>query len=366
MIRRILFVVVVLLGGVLAGYSLAPRPMVSRVEAATGDVWRTDEENRTIEVYKRANAAVVFISTIVLAVDPFDLFFEAQPREGTGSGFIIDAEKGIVLTNLHVLQEAQRIQIFLASGQPYEARLLGFDKEFDIAVLQLINPPAGLKALKLGNSTKLDVGQRVLAIGNPFGLNRTLTKGIISSLDRTVRGPNGVVLRGLIQTDASINPGNSGGPLLDGDGNVIGINTAILSQSGDSAGIGFAVPINQIRRVLPELIATGKVLRPQLGWILVDTDQGPMIRRVQPGGPADLAGLAPLERMVENVFMRGYVSDPQRADLIYKINGKRVSAREEVDELVQKSKSGKPLSITVRRGGLQGPEREVAVVPRLG
>ncbi|WKZ57038.1 MAG: trypsin-like peptidase domain-containing protein [Bdellovibrionota bacterium] len=364
--KRFFLVLVALAIGAVLGSHLSPRPVVRSVSAAPATVWRTEEEQRTIEMYKRTNEAVVFISTIVLAVDPFDLFFEVQPREGTGSGFIIDAKKGIILTNLHVLQEAQRIQIFLASGQPYEARLLGFDKEFDIAVLQLVDPPATLRALPLGDSASLEVGQRVFAIGNPFGLNRTLTRGIISSLDRTVRGPNGVVLRGLVQTDASINPGNSGGPLLDGDGNVIGINTAILSQSGDSAGIGFAVPINQIKRVLPELVATGKVLRPKMGWILVDTDQGPMVRRVAPGGPADEAGLQPLERMVENVFMRGYVSDPERADLIFKVNGRRVQSREEVEELVQRTKGRGTLRLTLRRGGIQGAEREVTVQPRLG
>jgi S1-C subfamily serine protease len=172
-------------------------------------------------------------------------------------------------------------------------------------------------------------------------------------------------MRGLIQTDASINPGNSGGPLLDMAGRLIGINSAILSQSGDSAGIGFAVPINQVKRVLPELIATGKVLRPRFGWMLVDTTQGPMVRRIAPGGPADLAGIQPIERMVQDVFLQGYVRDYDRADLIYKVNGERVTSRDEVEDLIARAPSGKDLKLTLRRGGIDGREREVTVKPVL-
>lgn len=228
--------------------------------------FRSDEESRVIEVYKRVNEAVVFISTLSRP-DPFDFLPEFQYREGSGSGLIVNAEKGIILTNLHVIQDADKVEIFLADGRNYPARLLGHDAEYDLAVLQLLEAPKKLTALSFGDSSQLEVGQRVLAIGNPHGLDRTLTQGIVSSLNRTVRNPNNYLMRGLIQTDAAINPGNSGGPLLDVDGRVIGITTAILSKSGDSAGIGFAVPINQIARILPELITTGRVLRPKLGWV---------------------------------------------------------------------------------------------------
>lgn len=341
-------------------------PLAEGVESPSVPVaTRTEEENRIIKTYKEVNEAVVFITTITLTVDPFDLFLEVQPREGTGSGVIVDAQRGIILTNLHVIRDAHRIQILLADGHSYSARLLGYDQEFDIAVLQLHEAPRGLKQMEFGDSSRLEVGQRVLAIGNPFGLNRTLTTGIVSSLDRTVKNPSGVLMRGLIQTDAAINPGNSGGPLLDVDGRLIGINTAILSQSGDSAGIGFAVPINPLRLVLPELIATGKVLRPKLGWLLVDTDQGPMVRRVAQGGPADAAGIQPIERVVENVFVRGYVSNAGSADLIYKVNGERVRTKDDVERIVQGHKSGTPLTLTLRRGGIRGAEREVRVTPVL-
>jgi S1-C subfamily serine protease len=328
---------------------------------AAGVAWRTEEEEHTINVYKRAKDVVVFISTVTLTIDPTDWFSEIQPQKGTGSGIVIDAEKGIIVTNLHVVQGAQGIEILLGNGQPAEARLLGYDQEYDIALLQLNNPPKNLTSLVFGDSSKLEVGQRVLAIGNPFGLNRTLTSGIISSLDRTVKSPTGVVMKGLIQTDAAINPGNSGGPLLDSEGRLIGINTAILSQSGDSAGIGFAVPINPIRRILPELIATGKVLRPNMGWVLVDTTAGVMVRRVMPGGPADKAGIQPIERAVEDVFLRGYVRDFDRADLIYAVNGQRVLSKDQVEELVASSAPRKTLELTLRRGGTEGPERTASI-----
>lgn len=324
---------------------------------------RTVEEQETIEVYKLAGQGVVFITTITLTVDPFDLFPGVQPREGSGSGIIVDSKSGIIITNLHVIQDAHKIEITLANGQNYRAKLLGYDQEYDIAVLQLQSPPVNLVAIPFGDSSQLEVGQRVLAIGNPFGLDRTLTNGIISSLNRTVKTGAGHLMKGLIQTDAAINPGNSGGPLLDMEGRLIGVNTAILSQSGDSAGIGFAVPINQVRRILPELIATGKVLRPTVGWILVDTNQGPMVRRVLRGSPADEAGIQPIEREVQSGFLRGYVRDFERADLITKVNNLPVQSRDEVEEALAQLKAGSSFSLTLRRGGLSGREREVKVKP---
>ncbi len=326
---------------------------------------RTEEENRTIDVYKRTNEAVVFILTKSLSVDPFDVFPEVRANEGSGSGTVVDAERRIILTNLHVIQDAAKIEIVLADGKSYSARLVGFDKESDVAVLQLRDPTVTLVGLEFGDSSKLEVGQRVLAIGNPFGLNRTLTTGIISSLNRVVRSGQSGVMRGLIQTDAAINPGNSGGPLLDSDGRLIGINTAILSSSGDSAGIGFSVPINQIKRVLPELIATGKVLRPTLGWIIDDTNQGPMVRWTAKDGPADRVGVQGAYRIVSEAFLRGYVLDFSRADLIYAINGRRIASRDEVEEIVGQSEAGKPLAFVLRRGGLGGKERLTRITPEL-
>jgi S1-C subfamily serine protease len=327
--------------------------------------YRSEEEEKTINVYKKTNDAVVFITTITLSVDPFDFFLELQPREGTGSGVIIDSAKGIILTNLHVIGEAHKIEITLSNGHNYKAKLLGFDNETDIAVLQLHSFPKDIKSIPLGDSSKLEVGQRILAIGNPFGLNRTLTSGIVSSLERTVKNPSGSLMKGLIQTDAAINPGNSGGPLLDNEGRLIGINTAILSQSGDSAGISFAVPINTIKRILPELIATGKVLRPSFGWILVDTNQGPFVLRIQPGGPAAEAGIEPIERKVKDMFLMGYVRSFETADLIVKVNGKKVTTKDDVETLITAAPSQQPVSLVLRKGGLDGNEREVTVYPVL-
>ena len=325
--------------------------------------FRTEEEQRTIDVYKNVNQSVVFITTISLEIDPFDYFLEAKPREGTGSGVIVDSNKGIVLTNLHVIGNASRIEITLGDGKSYRAKLLGFDKDNDLAVLSIIEKPQNLTQVEFADSSVLEVGQRVLAIGNPFGLNKTLTSGIISSLNRVVKSPQGVIMKGLIQTDAAINPGNSGGPLLDLDGRLIGINTAILSQSGDSAGIGFSVPVNQIKRLLPDLIERGKILRPKMGWIISDTNHGPMVERVLDGGPAFNAEILSAYRKISQGFLLSIVRDPSQADFIMSVNGKKVKNVEEVDEAISKIKQGQSVLLVVRNGGLNGEEREVEVVP---
>lgn len=356
---KISFIALAIIGAIML---VLPLSELATARNQSSPATRSDDEQRMIEVYKHTNESVVFISTITLTVDPYDFFAGVQPREGTGSGMIVDPQKGIVVTNLHVIQDAHEINIFLANNQSYKARLLGVDKEYDLAVLQLINPPEGLIGVEFANSAGLEVGQRVLAIGNPHGLNRTLTSGIISSLNRTVRNPNNYLMKGLIQTDAAINPGNSGGPLLDMDGRLIGINTAILSASGDSAGIGFAVPVNQIKRVLPELIATGRILRPKIGWLLIDTNQGPLVRRIVKGGPAELVGVQPFEREVKDVFRQGFVRDLERADLIYRVNGKRVASREEVEEILM-HEGHEPVKFTLRTGGVEGREREVTITP---
>ena len=324
---------------------------------------RTDFEQKTIEVYKKVGPAVVFITTTTLAIDPFDMFGAAQTREGSGSGIIVDARKGIIITNLHVIADAQKIEIALNDGKNYKAKLIGYDDEFDLAVLRLIDQPDELHAVTFGDSSKLEVGQRVLAIGNPFGLDRTLTTGIISSLNRNVRANSNKLMRGLIQTDAAINPGNSGGPLLDADGRLIGMNTAILSQSGDSAGIGFATPVNHIQRILPELIANGKIAKPFYGWIIADTTAGPMVRRVQSGSPAEQAGLQPIERFVQDVFVRGFIRDFDRADLIVNVDGKAVFSKDEVEELTDKVAKGQSLELTVRQGGKRGKTRKISISP---
>jgi S1-C subfamily serine protease len=332
-------------------------------------VQRTPEEQRTIQLYKDANRSVVFITTRNYVVDPFEFFEDIKPEAGTGSGTVVDAANGIVVTNFHVIESAVQsggsVEIMLPSGLNSKAKLVGYDAEHDIAVLKISAPPRDLVALPFGDSSKLEVGQRVYAIGNPFGLYRSLTSGIISSLERTMKTGRGAKLKDLIQTDAAINPGNSGGPLLDSQGFLIGINTAILSASGTSSGVGFAVPINSIRRILPEILQTGRVSRPQMGWQLVDTDQGPMILRIAPGSAAASAGLSPIQRFIAgDAFIQGYREDIDGADLLYMINRKRVHSRDEVEDAIKESKRSERITLTLRRGGIQGPEREVRVLPR--
>lgn len=336
---------------------------IAAAEGFWGSGSVSKEEKQRVKIYKQASPAVVFISTVTLTIDPFDLFAGIRPQRGSGSGVIVDADRGIVLTNVHVIENAHEISVLLSENNAFKASLLGYDDLYDIAVLKIKNPPKDLVAISMGDSAGLEVGQTVLAIGNPFGLHKTLTLGIVSSLDRTVKGPAGNLMQGLIQTDAAINPGNSGGPLLDLTGSIIGINTAILSKSGDSAGIGFAVPVNYIKRILPDLIQTGKVQRPVIGWILVDTNQGPMVRRVLSGSPAHSAGVQPIERMVSSVFMKGFVRDFRRADLITEVNGEAVRTSDQVESIVSNVARGKRLSFTLRRGGRRGVPRTVEIQP---
>lgn len=363
--RRGLFFVLGAMVSALVTGALVMYGTPARAISETSVAWRSPEEERQIQVYKSTNEAVVFITTITLTLDPSEMFFSIKPREGTGSGCVIDPKRGIILTNLHVVQNAQQIEIAFANGQTAPARRLGVDPETDLAVLQVADPPANLTGMAFGDSSRLEVGQRVLAIGNPFGLNRTLTTGIISSLDRTVRVTEQHAMRGLVQTDAAINPGNSGGALLDLDGRLVGMNSAILSSSGDSAGIGFAVPINQIKRVLPDLISKGRVLRPRIGWAIIDTDQGPFVERISPGSPADTAGVQPVLRRVERAFLQGYVRDFSRADLIVSINGRSVASRDEIEDITTRLEPGQKITVVLRRGGAEGRGREVTIEPVL-
>ena len=224
----------------------------------------TDDEANTTEVFQRASPAVVFVTSSELRRQRFTRNVMEIPR-GAGSGFVWDAKAGLVVTNYHVVAGADRLAITLADEQSFQAEVVGLAPERDLAVLRLIDPPADLTELPLGNSSELSVGRKVMAIGNPFGLDTTLTVGVVSALDREIQSPSNRSIRGVIQTDAAINPGNSGGPLLNSLGQLIGVNTAIYSPSGGSAGIGFAIPVNTVIEVVPQLIAFGKIMRPVLG-----------------------------------------------------------------------------------------------------
>ncbi len=275
----------------LIGPTAQPRPITPRGDLA-------EDEKATIEIFERAKGSVVYITTQQRIMDPWTRNVFNVPR-GTGSGFFWD-DVGHVVTNFHVIAGASSARVRLNDGRDYAATLVGASPEHDLAVLRIRVPLDRPQPLPLGTSADLRVGQKVFAIGNPFGLDWTLTTGVVSALDRSISG-DGRTIDHLIQTDAAINPGNSGGPLLDSAGRLIGINTAIFSPSGASAGIGFAVPVDTINRVVPELIATGRYTRPTLG-IAVDEDlnrqitrrlgvKGVVVLQVEPDSPAAAAGL---------------------------------------------------------------------------
>lgn len=310
-----------------------------------------EDEKATIELFEKSRASVVFITTAQLVRDVWSRNVFSVPR-GTGSGFIWD-EAGHVVTNFHVIQGASAATIKLADGRDYQAVLVGASPAHDIAVLKIgvgfKRPPA----VPVGTSADLKVGQKVFAIGNPFGLDWTLTTGIVSALDRTLAGEaGGPAIDHLIQTDAAINPGNSGGPLLDSAGRLIGINTAIYSPSGASAGIGFSVPVDTVMRVVPQLIKNGKYIRPALG-IEVDEQlnarlqamiggEGVFVLRVTPGSAAQKAGLAGIE-----VSPQGIVP----GDRIVSIDGAAVGDVAKMLARLDDKRVGDVVVLSVERGG---------------
>jgi len=320
-------------------------------EAAGSDVLDAEEQNN-ISVYRKNIGSVVNITSKAVT---FDFFYGLVPEEGQGSGFIIDKE-GHILTNYHVIAEARQIEVTLHNrkrGIP--ATIIGTDRSHDLAVLQIKAPD--LTPMVLGNSGNLQVGQKVYAIGNPFGLSGTLTRGIVSSI-RQVQEPDGMRIDDAIQTDASINPGNSGGPLLNMHGEVIGINTMIASNVGQSAGIGFAIPINTAKAVINDLLTSGRVRRPALGvsTIPIDpnladqmglaADYGLLIVQVVPGGAADNAGL---HGGNERAFL-GNIPIMVGGDLIVAIDDQKVEDQQELAQIMNNHRAGDTVRITIYRG----------------
>lgn len=326
---------------------------------------RTEGENQTINIYRKANQAVVNVSTRGYVQGMFGV----TAQEGSGSGVIVDAENALIISNYHVIESADgvgQVVVTLADGESYRAKIVGRDPDNDIALLKIIDPPAKLIPIEFGDSSVLEVGQRVFAIGNPFGLNRTLTEGIISALERSLVTENGREVQNVIQTDAAINPGNSGGPLLDSLGRLIGINTAIVSSTGQSAGIGFAIPANTVRESLPLLSKYGKVPRPKIGVAISNTEYGPVITYVQPGSPADQVGLSGAHQAQTSGLFSFPVVDVSEADFILEINHKSVQNSEDCYRELSRSESGKLIEILVRRGISRGKTRIVKVKPVLG
>jgi len=310
----------------------------------------TDEQNN-IEVYKTIAPGVVYIQSTTTVRDFLGLF--SQPVEGAGSGSIID-DQGDILTNYHVIANAEKLTVSLGGGKNYPAKVVGRDPDTDLAVIRLLeSPKEQMTVVPLGDSDKLIVGQKVLAIGNPFGLDRTLTTGVISGLQRPIRAQNNRQIEGAIQTDASINPGNSGGPLLDSHGRMIGINSQIESPSGASAGVGFAIPVNIAKRIVPQLVKNGYVQRPKLGidprnvealsgQVRLPVSYGVLILAVQPGGAAANAGLRGLVQ-TEN--------DVELGDIIIAIDGEKVGNNDDLYKILDKHQVGETVSVEVMRNG---------------
>jgi putative serine protease PepD len=310
----------------------------------------SDEQNN-IEIYRTLSPGVVNVHSTSYARD---FFGYVEPQEGSGSGSVIDQE-GNILTNYHVIEGATKLAVSFGGQKNYAAKLVGGDPDTDLAVIKLIETPKEpLTIVPLGDSDKLEVGQKVLAIGNPFGLDRTLTTGVISGLQRPIRARNGRPIEGAIQTDASINPGNSGGPLLDSHGRMIGINSQILSPSGASAGVGFAVPVNIARRIVPQLVRSGEVRRPKLGISTRDVEilknqielpvsAGVVIWQVAPGEAAANAGLRGLTQ-TEN-------GDIEIGDVIVGMDNEKIDGSDDLYHILDKHQVGDTVQVQIVRSG---------------
>ena len=323
-----------------------------QVTQAAGAPALDSEEQNNVEIYKRVSPSVVNVTSTQMA---FDFFYGPVPQEGAGSGFIIDKE-GHILTNYHVVANANRLEVTLANKKKFKAEVIGLDRAHDMAVIQIKAP--NLEPVVLGESRGLQVGQKVFAIGNPFGIFAgTMTRGIVSSI-RSVQTPDGAFIDEAIQTDAAINPGNSGGPLLNSKGQVIGINTMIASQVGQSAGIGFAIPINAAKAVINDLVQYGRVRRPSLGIsslpigpelaqeIGLAADYGALIISVVPGGAAEHAGLHGGNR-------RAYLGNTPimlGGDLIVAIDGQAIADQNDLAHAMNSHKTGDAINVTIFRG----------------
>ncbi|HEX5104838.1 MAG TPA: trypsin-like peptidase domain-containing protein [Pirellulaceae bacterium] len=331
-----------------------PRPIAPAGELAA-------DEQATIDLFKQTSRSVVHVTTAQVGRD---LAFNVMEIEkGTGSGFMWD-EQGHVVTNYHVVEEANRFRVTLADQSTHEASLVGTAPDKDLAVLKIDAPVELLQPLLIGESKDLEVGQKVFAIGNPFGLDQTLTTGVISGVGRQIRSLTGRVIEGVIQTDAAINPGNSGGPLLDSRGRLIGVNTAIYSPSGASAGIGFAIPVDTVQRIVPQIVRTGSVVRPSIGAQFFPDSftrrlgvEGVLIGRVSPGGPADEVGLLPTRR--------DEWGDISWGDLIVAVDGRAVESVDELLTVLENHNVGDSVKLKIRRGLRSTAEKALEVTIRL-
>lgn len=319
-----------------------------------GFVPMTTEEAVNVSVYERTNRSVVNIKT--QSIRPESLFVLTQVA-GSGSGSVID-QQGHILTNYHVIDGAKQITVMLFNADAFPAELVGQDPANDIAILKINAPDSLLFPIQWGDSSNLKVGQHIIAIGNPFGFERTMTTGIISSLNRQIESKvRDRMIKSLIQIDAALNQGNSGGPLMNSRGELIGMNTAIATRSGDNSGIGFAIPINTIRRVVPQLIATGRVQRPTIGIMqVVENEKGLLVANLTPNGPAERAGVRGL-KVERKKVRRGPITveqpvvDPSQADLIIAVDDKIMKSADDLLGAIEAKKSGDQVILRVVRQG---------------
>jgi S1-C subfamily serine protease len=319
-----------------------PRLVTPRGELAA-------EEQSIIELFRESSPSVVYITTLTRQINPWTRYARDIPR-GTGSGFIWDRQ-GHIVTNFHVLEGASSARITLHDHKTYPAILVGASAEYDLAVIRINAPARRLRPVPIGTSLDLHVGQRVFAIGNPFGLDQTLTTGIISALNRSIEGVGGLPIEGMVQTDAAINPGNSGGPLLDSAGRLIGVNTAIFSPSGAYAGIGFAVPVDTVNQVIPSIIAHGRYVRPQLGIIVDDAInraitrqlgvQGLVVLDVRPGTAAASAGLRGTRQNLDGSIVPG--------DIIQQIDEQAISNTNDFLKTLDRHQPGDTVTLSILR-----------------
>jgi S1-C subfamily serine protease len=319
----------------------------------------TPEEVVNIRLYKTVSPAVVNVTTS--KITPEMIMWGLTPPSDTGSGSIISPD-GYILTNNHVIAGASIVRVTIYDGTQFMATVVGADPQNDLAVLKIDAGKRKLTAVKLGDSSKLEVGRRIYTIGNPFGLDLTMTSGIISSVGRTLKTESGHVIKGILQTDAAINPGNSGGPLLDTQGNMIGVTTAILSKVAQSAGIGFAIPINIVKRIVPQIIAHGAILRPDLGimQVRVVPGSGLMVASLDPAGPAAEAGLrGPAKRTETKGPWTITQIDNSAADIIVGIDSQRIATVDDLLSYLETKKPGQVVTLNVIRQGL----KEVARIP---
>src|SRR5215471_15580517 len=315
----------------------------------------TDDESINVRVYRQASPAV---ANILTKATEYDFFMDPVPVEGAGSGFVIDP-KGYILTNNHVVEGAQTIEVVLGDQSRYPAKFIGADQRNDVALIKIDPKGKQLATLKLGDSSTIQVGQKVLAIGNPFGFQSTLTTGVVSAIGRTVQTSQTTAIEEAIQTDAAINQGNSGGPLIDSRGNVIGINTAIYTPSGTTAGIGFAIPINTAKSIANDLITSGRVHRAFLGVqtfpiggglaeaLDLPVQEGLLVEVVTKGGPAAASGIRGGDRIVQAGMQRFYIG----GDVIVAIDGQKVANQYDVNLILNHHRPGDAVNVSVYRGG---------------